>query len=339
MMLGTTALAEATEATTVLDALRRGEHQGPVDLRGAHLVDADLSGMNLMGADLSGANLSRADLSRANLMGACLQGTVLFSALLDDTELTAADLRGANLERATGARVGLGGAKLAGATMDGAQLSGASLTAADLTDARLHSADLRECRLREAVLCGADLTGADLRHADLAEADVAGAGLRQADLREASLAGVRGYEDADWIGADLRHINFVGAYLLRRFAMDQNYLHEFRGQSRFAGLVYRLWWLTSDCGRSLTRWALVCLAQVLLFAGLYALVDIDYGSYETWLSPIYYSVVTLTTLGYGDVLPASVAAQAVAMAEVVTGYLMLGGLLSIFGNKMARRAE
>ena len=68
-------------------------------------------------------------------------------------------------------------------------------------------------------------------------------------------------------------------------------------------------------------------------------VNVDYGDYHTGLSPYYYSLVTLTTLGYGDVLPASRPAQVVAMFEVVIGYVMLGGLLSIVSNKMARRAE
>ena len=76
-----------------------------------------------------------------------------------------------------------------------------------------------------------------------------------------------------------------------------------------------------------------------MFAGLYGLVDMDFGAYPTFLSPLYGSVVTLTTLGYGDVLPKSPVAQVVVMCEVVTGYVMLGGLLSIFSSKMATRAD
>jgi voltage-gated potassium channel Kch len=68
-------------------------------------------------------------------------------------------------------------------------------------------------------------------------------------------------------------------------------------------------------------------------------VDVDYGDYETWLSPMYYSIVTMTTLGYGDAVPASTGAQLVAMFEVLIGYIMLGGVLSIFATKMGRRAE
>ncbi len=75
------------------------------------------------------------------------------------------------------------------------------------------------------------------------------------------------------------------------------------------------------------------------FAYVYTRVDVDFGSHETALSPLYYSVVTLTTLGYGDVLPVSLAAQGAAMVEVLLGYIMLGGLLAIFATRMARRSE
>ena len=54
---------------------------------------------------------------------------------------------------------------------------------------------------------------------------------------------------------------------------------------------------------------------------------------------MYYSVVTLTTLGYGDAVPASLPAQVLAMSEAILGYVGLGDMLSILANKMARRAE
>ena len=142
-----------------------------------------------------------------------------------------------------------------------------------------------------------------------------------------------------WIGADIRDINFAGAYKIRRFIIDQNYLKEFRDSSRFSSFIYKMWWATSDCGRSVIRWSLWILLLIFFFALIYTYVAIDYGEHQTWFSSIYYSVVTITTLGYGDVLPASFIGQVVAIAEVISGYVMLGGLISIFSNKVARRAE
>ena len=140
--------------------------------------------------------------------------------------------------------------------------------------------------------------------------------------------------DVDASGAD-----FTGAYRIRRHIMDENYLHEFRNHSRFNEALYWLWWCTSDCGRSVTRWGLCTLALILAFAAAYAFVDIDYGANRTPLSSVYFSVVTMTTLGYGDVLPTSMAAQALIVVQVLLGYTMLGGLLSLFATAMARRAD
>ena len=120
---------------------------------------------------------------------------------------------------------------------------------------------------------------------------------------------------------------------------DENYLFEFQSQSRVHKAIYRVWWVTSDCGRSLLRWLVWLVGATLGFAAVYTQVAIDYGAYETWFSPVYFSFVTLTTLGYGDAVPMSLTAQMVVSLQAVTGYMGLGGLLSILGNKMARRAE
>ncbi len=72
-----------------------------------------------------------------------------------------------------------------------------------------------------------------------------------------------------------------------------------------------------------------------------------YAAHSAWfkqevgpLSPWYFSVITFTTLGFGDLTPKPECwqAQAWIMAEVVLGYVMLGGLISIFANKLARRS-
>ncbi len=53
---------------------------------------------------------------------------------------------------------------------------------------------------------------------------------------------------------------------------------------------------------------------------------------------LYYSIVTFTTLGYGDIIPLTNRARAVVGTEISLGYVMLGGLISIFANKLARRS-
>jgi uncharacterized protein YjbI with pentapeptide repeats len=310
----------------------------PGVLRGAHLIGEDLSGLDLSGLDLTGADLSRANLSYSKLINAKLSGAVLFEADLTGSELLSADLTEANLGSCSAAGAGFESANLTNATMFSAQLKGATFTKAILRGADMRRANLQDTRIREADISDVDLTRCKMQSADLEGSCVDKATLMDADLCHSRLRGLKGYASANWIGADVHGVNFTGAYLTRRTIMDQNYLHEFRTQSRANAVIYWIWWVTSDCGRSFLRWGACIFLLLGLFAVLFNFVAIDYGQYPTALSSLYYSVVTLTTLGYGDVLPTSIAAQVLAMIEVVIGYVMLGGLLSIFANKMARRA-
>ncbi len=311
----------------------------PLDLRGISLTGEDLREVDLSCVDLSNADLSGANLSGANLFKARLSHANLHKANFDGAELSGANLTEANMEEVSAINTGLGMVCMKGTKLFRANLEGSTLSKAELEGADLRCVSLRNVRIREANLSRADLTSANLHGADMSLCNVKGATFMNAVLNEARLRLISGYNKANWIGVEIRNINFAGAYLTRRFIVDQNYLEEFRRTSRLSAVLYYIWWFTSDCGRSMTRWCALVVVQIFLFAWLYTLVGVDYGDHPTFLSPIYYSVVTLTTLGYGDIVPASTAAQVIAILEVSLGYTMLGGLLSILSNKMARRAD
>ena len=302
------------------EALRAvGEHAG-IDLRGASLDGADLTGLHLFKANLEGASLRGADLSGA--------------------ELTGANLTSADLERAVLVGTGLGHARLHDAQAFEADFTNATLTGTDLSHTTLHCAKLAGARVREADLSDADLRGADLRGAQLSLTAVPGASFDDADLRGARLRAIAGFETASWYGVDIRDINFAGAYRLRRHIVDENYLREFKEGGPVQHAVYWFWWVTSDCGRSLGRWMANIFLVAAAFAGLFSMVGLQTGVHErSPLTFLYYSVVTLTSLGYGDIVPSSSLGQVLVMLEVCVGYMMLGGLISILANKMARRAE
>jgi len=317
-----------------------GRADGPevVDLDSASsLVGVDLSGRDLSGVDLSNRDLSRADLAGASLVGAKLRGAVLFQARLDGAELAGADLSDANLAEISAVRAGLGRTALQGANLIGAQLQGSTLSGADLSGADLRTAELDDARLLRTILVGADLGRASLRRVEIGDCDVTGARFRYTDLQDSRIRGITGYDQCDWVGADFRNADLCGAYLLRRFAHDQNFIAEFRSQSPAHAFGYLVWKATSDCGRSVTRWALWTVGIALAFGFLYAQLPIDYGPHRTVLSPMYLSVVTLT-MGDADAVPVGPMSQVLVMTEGLLGYVMLGGLLSLLSNKMARRA-
>ncbi len=318
----------------LVERARTRELAGP-DLATQLASAPDLNHVDLSGVDLDGADLSGLSLLKANLRGASLR-----NAILTRTELSGADLEGANLEGATLTEAGLGMSNLRDVNAFGADLTGATLTGADLTGSLLGCSTLARARLRQARLASADLRAADLREAEMSECDVTDANFDEADLRGARLRAIAGFESAHWYGTDIRDINFAGAYRLRRHVIDENYLKEFREAGTMQRWIHNVWWVTSDCGRSLARWTVVIGAVVLLFAALYWAAGVNVGAHAPGvLTHLYYSVVTLTSLGYGDITPTSGLGQILVIVEVCVGYMMLGGLISILANKMARRGE
>ncbi len=299
----------------------------------------DLRGQNLAGEDLRDADLSGRDLSNAQLFKADLRGANLNEANLEGAELAGANLEGAYLDGANAKRAGFGRANLRNASLFRADLEGATLTQANLQNANMHCINLKHSRLRETDLTAADLSEADLRDADLSLSKVKGTNFSNADLRNSRLRMMQTFKKANWTGVDIRNINFAGAYLMRREIIDQNFIKEFRSYNLISKILYYPWWLTCDCGRSMMRWFCCIAIQLIFFAYLYSFAGIDYGEYQTQLSSFYFSVVTMTTLGFGDVVPKTIGAQIIVMAEVTAGYIMLGGLLSIFSNKLARRGD
>jgi uncharacterized protein YjbI with pentapeptide repeats len=310
-----------------------------LDLRGIPLLNQDLSGLDLSGYDLSHANLSRSDLTGTALSYATFYQASLEQVTLDECEFIGSDLTHASLNECSAKRCGFGGADLSFASMINADLSDATLSRSKLVNSDLRAANLTGARLSEADLSWAIFTRATLFESDLKKSNVNGTNFELADMQGSRLLGIKNFKKAKWVGADIRGLDLRGAYLVRRYIADENYLFEFQSMSRWHKALYLLWWASSDCGRSLLRWFVWLLCATLIFAAIYTQVEIDYGRHETLFSPIYFSFVTLTTLGYGDAVPSSLTAQIFVTLQAITGYMGLGGLLSILGNKMARRAE
>ncbi len=191
-----------------------------------------------------------------------------------------------------------------------------------------------EMNLTDTIFTRAKLVKADLKHSNVTNTN-----FELADMQGCRLLGIKNYKTAMWIGADIRELDLRGAYLVRRYISDENYLFEFQASSRMHRIIYLIWKATSDCGRSLLRWFAWLTGLTLIFAAIYTQVDIDYGDHATIFSPVYFSFITLTTVGYGDAAPASLIGQIFVTLQAISGYMGLGGLLSILGNKMARRAE
>jgi uncharacterized protein YjbI with pentapeptide repeats len=328
-------------------------------LGGADLSDADLSGANLSRANLgsailNGANVSRANFSEANLSAADLSGTnlslanfsgaTLSGADLSRASLTGALLRGANLDGATLASANLSGANLAGAYMSGAAAHGANLRGADLSKANLIGANFNGANLSLANLSSANLTGTELVNADLSGATLTDANFSLSNLSNAELTGVRWQLHAMrgcYLG--IRGLDSCfGNALFKRAAADQDFLDtleaHLKGTRRM--VLFRAWGLI-DYGRSLLRVAVISFSVAAFYGAIYRIFPtmLEWkDSAKSWFTPYYFSIVTYTTLGFGDVRPATLAGEIIVSSEVILGYTTLGLLLAVLAQSIARRS-
>lgn len=305
-----------------------------------------LAGMDLAERDLAGVNFSETDLDGADLFGAGLKDANLKMSSLVGAELSSADLAGVDLYKSDCRRV-----FAVDSSFEGAYLAEADFEEADLRGSRLSGANLTK-----AVLDGTDLSGADLTDATLAEARV-----RRADLSRCNLAGanVLGLDYGDFLDMGGHYFGIrgldscYGNALFVRDAQDQDYLATLRARIDDTPSPTRRWlkqlafraWSWIDYGRSLGKPALYALTLAMAFGVLYSFDrELDWGliqyggSADSWLSPFYYSIVTYTTLGFGDITPANWLGEVIVVTEVILGYTTLGLLLAILANRVARQS-
>jgi len=316
------------------------------DLSKADLGNANLSNTDLRGAILRKANLLEANLHKARLISTDLSEAILRKANLSEAELFNTILSGANLGRADLSNANLGNAKLIEATLIGVNLKGSDLSGANLSGADLGAANLHKAYLFGAKLIGANLIRSDLSETDLRDSDLRKSDLRWANLTDANVSNVF-YKGSKILCRGIRAENCFGSPGFKRFVQDQDFIEEFRASKRIKDRVFCwLWGITSDYGRSLVRWALLSLVMAVSFGLLFYFLK-DYfhidqltpeNKIESFFTMQYYSIVTFTTLGFGDVVPKNLWAAALVTCEVIFGYVMLGGLISIFANKLARRS-
>jgi hypothetical protein len=243
-------------------------------------------------------------------------------------------------------------ADLSNTILDGKEMEHVNLEGADLRKAVFSKANLIGANLAEADLRKADLHGADLRSAHLMGANFQEAFLGEANLRKAYLHRAN-FEKSDVIRVKFSRgrykylgINTTGCFgsqQFKRFAQDQSFLDELLIGNIRQKILYWTWLIFADRGRTPWFWmgwsAFFPLGFALVFyyhLGSSAF-DLEHLCWNL-NSMIYYGVVTFTTLGFGDIKPLTNETALWVMAEVILGYIMLGGLISILATIIARRS-
>lgn len=283
----------------------------------SNLESANLSGSILHKAELIEANLRGSFLMGTNFDGACLRHAILKKAQAYDASFVGAELKQANLEFA-------------------------SLQRSNFSNANFSNASLIKAGLDNADLCGAILEGADLRSTNLVHCKVNEATSlwrcfvdRKTDLEGIPLGSIK-------IAPGTRQLV---EYNLRRRAWEC-----WCREHKFVGKIAKLFWLISDYGLSTGRIVALFIITAVIFALIYCLLafvqapgiisNLTVDARGTpiprdmiLLLSIYFSIVTMTTLGFNDMFAEgnSITSHILLMLQVVFGYVMLGAIVTRFG--------
>lgn len=275
--------------------------------------------------------------------GQSLAGFELARAQLDGINLTipeqptGADLRYANLTRDS----------LKGARLYRADFTGATLLKANLSDANINAARFEDADLLGAVFAGVHMEDTHWGHALRQDRDAYAAKRRG----ETEIA-LQNFREAEEIYRDLRiiseaqgHRRTSGEFFYREMLMRHHRLPRFslaRWVSGFAHVLY-------GYGERPAHIIGCALGYLLVFAVLYfwlGLLDNNVleifdpaksfgANLRSFGDCLYFSIVTFTTVGYGDVVPHA-GTKAIAAIEALSGNFIMALFVVVFVRKMAR---
>ncbi len=200
----------------------------------------------------------------------------------------------------------------------------------DFSNQNLSRCNLSKCDLFRANFTNADCSFSDFSDAWLSEANLKSANFEWCRMENVLLDNIKYNEKTNFNGIDLNKINFTLATLFRDVVLSQQRVIDLEKQQPALAVVLKI---TTDYGRSLTRWSIWCCSIILLFAIIYSQFILTTAG-DAFGNNLYFSIVTFTTVGYGDITPIDGIGKTIAMFEIGMGYLMGGLLIAILTKKV-----
>jgi voltage-gated potassium channel len=84
---------------------------------------------------------------------------------------------------------------------------------------------------------------------------------------------------------------------------------------------------------------LICLSLVIFASGYYAMSHHpgEFNGLHTRLDALYFTVITVSTVGFGDISPAGQAARAVVVVQIVYNFVFLAAAVSALSSRVRGR--
>ncbi|MBN1981264.1 MAG: pentapeptide repeat-containing protein [Chitinivibrionales bacterium] len=310
----------------------------------------EMGGYFVLGnADFKGKNLNRMRFKKAQLGRANFQNAMLYNADFKNAFILYGNFRGAKLAYATFKGANLGEANFREAEMFFSDFEGANLSSANLEGTNLLNVNMRDADLQQAHLEGAKSTSkTDLRGADLTGAYLQGAQFLNPIVDGKTSLWECKIDRKTYFSGPLESIRIdPGTRQLMEYNMRRKNWEEWYKNHMIMQWPVRMFWWPSDYGISTIRLLGVFFGVVLLFANIYCMLglgrnpEIVSNLFVTekneqipkeivpWRA-IYFSLVTMTTLGFGDIRAQAdkISGHILLSIQVIFGYFLLGALIT-----------
>jgi len=306
-----------------LEGLKLSDNKNIANLKnfnftGTNLQKTKLESANLEKAHFGKANLKNAFLKGSNLRGAYLRGTILENTILFKSCLQSADMIGANLQNA----------KLWSSNLQGAKLLRANLKNAGFNEKTiLHDVNLYQCQIDNSTLKFADNQ------------------LDKKVIQEKN----NDYKKAKEVYRNLKNYfrqegiyNISGEYYYREKLMEAKC--NWKDKKYFEWIFNMFLNLVAGYGERplqvLVWWAGIIFGYAVIYYfynGIYIRIANNIASYNPkFLEALYFSIVTFTTLGFGDLAPKPGFFQIFASFEALLGAIFMAMFIYVFARKMIR---
>jgi len=350
------------DLTSEKDYIKPGWDWSKANLAGWNLEALLLSNLKNR-ANFYNVNFVKANLKNVLLNGANLKKTNLYNANLHQIELEEVDLRFANLCDANLENAKMYEVNLQDAILSGTNLHKALLFIVNLKNARLTDSNLKEAYLWEVNFLGADLVGANLRDTDFdKKTNLHNVNLRNCRLDNSTLKNA--YMNLDKIVIQEKENDYLVAkdiYLLLKNYFTREGMHDISGEyyyreklmetkynwkdKKYFKWIFNMFLnLVAGYGERplqvLVWWAGIIFGYAAIYYfynGIYVRIANNIASYNPkFLEALYFSIVTFTTLGFGDLAPKPGFFQIFASFEALLGAIFMAMFIYVFARKMIR---
>jgi len=315
--------------------------------KGAACRDAHFDGTDCKSADFTIAGCLGINFADANCRNAIFNGTACFEANFNNANCEAANFKNSDcsFSRFVGAvcsEANFENAKCEHTRFDNADCWKTSFNNADCTLAHFDGADCSFAHFDDGILDNASISTTEIMDEN-----------NRIRCRNCEL-GSATYKNARFVGVDTSKVDWSKNPAMRRYIEHQQFVEDLKAKAStwWQKSLIKIWEISSGYGQNFWRWLGISFAIILLFSIIYSIIDysfLHFGSREAfvvddrlfntprWFYLFYFSIVTFSTLGSGDVAPIHWLPMVCIALQVFLGYLMLGGLITFLANWLGRK--